>query len=415
MKENIERQKVFEEEFSYNETFVDNFEKNTNGWSESEDQNAINKIGNGKFIFENKTSGGYTNLATITIPTNNENFFISMNTTWLKGIDNNSYHILWGANGFSNYFSFGISANGLYRYSTIDNGNYKDIIPLTASEYINKNGSNSIGVRRNGTKIEFYINYFKVNEFEFSEFYGDQIGMSVNGAQRIEFDDLKVGYTIFAVEEFYPDFDPSEIEDSNDSKPKPKTNIQASIVGVKFGNATWSNKNLNIKYFSNGDPITECKNYEEWQSAYTNKQPSWCSYEFDSKNDVKHGILYNTYAIKDERGIAPIGWHIASIEEWRELLKNNTTPAAYGNKCPKPNFLKKLNALCNSGQVLIDFSNDITWNDITMWWTPSKMPYIGGGMTQSNYSIQLWKDYNGKYTFSEQGEPSCSYLRCVKD
>ena len=96
-----------------------------------------------------------------------------MNTTWLKGIDNNSYHILWGANGFSNYFSFGITANGLYRYSTIDNGNYKDIIPLTASEYINRNGSNSIGVRRNGTIIEFYINYFKVNEFEFSEFYGE--------------------------------------------------------------------------------------------------------------------------------------------------------------------------------------------------------------------------------------------------
>ena len=44
IQEKIERQKVFEEQFSYSEKFEDTFEKNTNGWYESEDQNAINKI-----------------------------------------------------------------------------------------------------------------------------------------------------------------------------------------------------------------------------------------------------------------------------------------------------------------------------------------------------------------------------------
>ena len=31
------------------------------------------------------------------------------------------------------------------------------------------------------------------------------------------------------------------------------------------------------------------------------------------------GVFYNYYAIADARGIAPIGWHIPSDEEWKEM------------------------------------------------------------------------------------------------
>ena len=410
-KENVERQKEIEEEFSYSEVFDENFEKNTNGWYEIEDQSAINKITNSKFVFENKNAGGYINLAATKLPALNQDFIISINTSWLNGIDNNSYHILWGANGFSNYFSFGITANGLYRYSNINNGNYQDVISLTASEHINRNGSNIISVRRNSDKIEFYINYFKVNELEYSEFYGDQIGLSVTGQQRIEFDDLKVAYNNLNLEEFLPDIDPEELEEVQiNNTTNSKNNVSSSIIGIKFGNAIWSSKNLNIKYFRNGDPIIESKNYDDWTSAYNNKQPSWCSFKFDSKNDQKHGVLYNSFALEDERGIAPLGWHVPSLSEWRTLFKDNTTPARYDNHRPKPNFLKKFNALCKSGNVYPDH-----WNEITTWWTPTKVPPQYPGQEKlSNYSIQLYGGYNDDYTFSEQYNGGI-YLRCVKD
>ena len=325
MKENIERQKKFEEEFSYNEKFEDNFEKNTNGWYESEDQSAINKIANGKFIFENKTAGGFINLANKRIPTNIEDFLIFIDTKWIKGIDNNSYQILWGANGFSEYYVFGISANGSYRYMSFKNGNNIIHIDWKASEYINKNGSNNIGVRKNGTQIEFYINYFKVNEFEFSEFYGDQIGMSVNGAQRVEFDDLKIGYTntIFAAED---NFEQEEAYlESNDIRdgygPGVKDINGNNYKTVYIGTQEWMGENLKVSKYSDGTVIPNITDITKWGML---SKGAWVYYNNDASKNTKYGKLYNWYAVSkttnSNKNLCPTGWHVPSDSEWTVLI-----------------------------------------------------------------------------------------------
>ena len=71
------------------------------------------------------------------------------------------------------------------------------------------------------------------------------------------------------------------------------------------------------------------------------KQPAWCNYENDPINGIKNGKLYNWYAVNDKRGLAPIGWHVPSIEEWYQLsvyhnddaksFRNNTGWNGYGN------------------------------------------------------------------------------------
>jgi len=53
--------------------------------------------------------------------------------------------------------------------------------------------------------------------------------------------------------------------------------------------------------------------------AGENKQPAWCYYENDPANGAKYGRLYNWYAVKDPRGLAPRGWHIPSDDEWTVL------------------------------------------------------------------------------------------------
>lgn len=199
--QNIARQKKCEMEFTYSELIKDDFNTNVNSWFEVDDQNARNKITDGKFIFECKNTSGYINLAAYKTAKDVEDFIFSINTTWLNGIDNNSYEIIWGANGFSNYYSFGISANGSYRYTHCENGKFNPIIPWTTSDYINRNGSNILTVRKNLFVIEFYINHFKVNEIEFSEFHGTQLGLFVNGIQSVVFNDLYIGYNIAAIEE----------------------------------------------------------------------------------------------------------------------------------------------------------------------------------------------------------------------
>jgi len=84
----------------------------------------------------------------------------------------------------------------------------------------------------------------------------------------------------------------------------------------------WMTKNLDVTSFKNGDKIPQAKNPEEWLRAKKEGKPAWCYYDFNSDNDKIYGKLYNCYAIKDIRGLAPNGWHIPKVGEWHQLLMN---------------------------------------------------------------------------------------------
>lgn len=89
---------------------------------------------------------------------------------------------------------------------------------------------------------------------------------------------------------------------------------------VTIGTQVWSTKNLDVSSFRNGDPIPQAKTKEEWEQAGKNKQPAWCYYDNDPANGAKYGKLYNWYAVIDERGLAPSGYHIPSDAEWEILV-----------------------------------------------------------------------------------------------
>lgn len=76
----------------------------------------------------------------------------------------------------------------------------------------------------------------------------------------------------------------------------------------------WMDKNLDVSTFRNGDPIYEASTDEEWKNAYKNSEPAWCYYE------KENGKLYNCYAVNDQRGLAPEGWHIPNKKEWKENI-----------------------------------------------------------------------------------------------
>ncbi len=88
---------------------------------------------------------------------------------------------------------------------------------------------------------------------------------------------------------------------------------------VKIGNQTWLAENLDVSTFRNGDVILEAKTKEEWQKAYESKKPAWCYYNNDPSNGAKYGKIYNWHAVIDERGLAPIGWNIPCVSEWKTL------------------------------------------------------------------------------------------------
>lgn len=92
------------------------------------------------------------------------------------------------------------------------------------------------------------------------------------------------------------------------------------VAPVSVGSQIWSNRNLDVSTFRNGDPIPEAKNAAEWKEYCTTNEPAFVYQNFDPKNGKKYGKLYNFHAVVDPRGLAPLGWHVPSKNEFETLI-----------------------------------------------------------------------------------------------
>ncbi len=97
---------------------------------------------------------------------------------------------------------------------------------------------------------------------------------------------------------------------------------------ISIGAQNWMSENLNTSKFANGEEIPQAKSITEWKNAGTAKTPAWCyykiGYSYSKKygNSKEFGKLYNYWAVIDDRGLAPKGWHIPSLEEWKICFDN---------------------------------------------------------------------------------------------
>lgn len=206
--------------------------------------------------------------------------------------------------------------------------------------------------------------------------------------------------------------------------PSPSNNTSEGFNSVLIGQQEWMSKNLDVVRFRNGDVIMEAKTLDEWIIAGKKKQPAWCNFENDPINGIKYGKLYNWYAVNDKRGLAPIGWHVPSIEEWYQLsvyhnddaksFRNNTGWTIYdtwsGNGTNKYNFIALPSGWRNGDKTNLDIFPE-GWNgegDYAYWWSSSvseleKAWYFGVISNLNNFIRQ-------KSIFSDGFA-----VRCVKD
>jgi clan AA aspartic protease (TIGR02281 family) len=85
---------------------------------------------------------------------------------------------------------------------------------------------------------------------------------------------------------------------------------------VRLGQQRWMADNLKTSRFANGEDIPFIKASNEWAAI---DYSAYSYYELDPQYQRSYGNLYNWYAIVDQRGICPFGWHIPSLSEVREL------------------------------------------------------------------------------------------------
>lgn len=93
----------------------------------------------------------------------------------------------------------------------------------------------------------------------------------------------------------------------------------AILPSVTIGSQVWAARNLDVTTYRDGTTITYAANATEWANANTANEGAWCYYNFDANNGNTYGKLYNWYAVRDARGLAPIGWSVAGYDDWATL------------------------------------------------------------------------------------------------
>jgi uncharacterized protein (TIGR02145 family) len=89
---------------------------------------------------------------------------------------------------------------------------------------------------------------------------------------------------------------------------------------VKIGTQCWMVENLKVTHYRNGDPITRGflfpydPYYHGW-GYYT----QYFDYNDDPSISAIYGRLYGWTVVRDSRKIAPVGWRVATDDDWHTL------------------------------------------------------------------------------------------------
>ncbi|MFY9151677.1 MAG: FISUMP domain-containing protein [Prolixibacteraceae bacterium] len=108
--------------------------------------------------------------------------------------------------------------------------------------------------------------------------------------------------------------------------PLADTNIVTDIDGniyhtVTIGTQVWLIENLKTTKLNDGTVIPNVTENTAWGN---NKSPAYCWYNNDISNKNNNGALYNWYTVNTGK-LAPKGWHVPTVEEWKTLELNLIT------------------------------------------------------------------------------------------
>jgi uncharacterized protein (TIGR02145 family) len=185
-------------------------------------------------------------------------------------------------------------------------------------------------------------------------------------------------------------------------------------------NQIWTQSNLNVSKYRNGDVIPQITDATQWANATTG---AWCYYANNTANGIVYGKMYNWFAVNDSRGLAPIGWHIPSNIEWTTLTDclggtfiDAFTIGVAGGKMKEVGTTHwsppNLGATNSSGFTGLPggqrnyFGNFETFQ-IGSWWSSSEFGNFAAHRSVFYDTTTVVKSSLGKLTGL--------YIRCVKD
>lgn len=204
-----------------------------------------------------------------------------------------------------------------------------------------------------------------------------------------------------------------------------------SQTEMKVGNQVWMKENLKVDRFQNGDIIPEARSASEWVAAGEAEKPAWCYFNNDPSTEKTYGRLYNWYAVRDKRGLAPQGWRVASSDDYQSLISyyRNLSEIAnkkkYSGKSIKPRKTKKgekspkqLNVETGWRKYdgsfhKIDCNTSDCFGD---WWTASESVTFSAGIVKFSFVSKhnVLENFGGSLYLNNAGRESGLFVRCIK-
>jgi uncharacterized protein (TIGR02145 family) len=200
------------------------------------------------------------------------------------------------------------------------------------------------------------------------------------------------------------------VQKSSKSEPEKKSNDSGT---VKIGTQSWATANLNVSIFRNGDSIPEAKTNKEWVAAGESGKPAWCYYNNNPSSGVKHGKLYNWYAVNDPRGLAPVGWTLSSDEDWGILVNNLGGQAMAGKKMKSTTGWSDGNNGTNEsgftalpGGYRVENGTFLKYGSIGTWWSSTEEKALT--------AIDHYLAMSGSLSRSSNSRQRGQSIRCIR-
>lgn len=96
------------------------------------------------------------------------------------------------------------------------------------------------------------------------------------------------------------------------------TDIDGNIYQtVTIDNRIWMAENLKTTHYQNGNEILDVADDNTWNNLSTGAR---CTNLYINNYSGIYGLLYNWFAVSDNRNVCPAGWHVPSDDEWTALI-----------------------------------------------------------------------------------------------
>jgi uncharacterized protein (TIGR02145 family) len=197
------------------------------------------------------------------------------------------------------------------------------------------------------------------------------------------------------------------------------TDIDGNVYNtVQIGNQCWTQSNLKVSKYRNGDNIPTGLTNSDWLSTTSG---AYAVYNNDHVNDGLYGKLYNHYAVTDSRGLCPTGWHVPTDGEWQmfenylgglnfaggELKSTSMQPTSGGWASPNMGATNSSGFTALPGGFFFVGFSSITYYG--SWWsTYFSSSSDAWGRTASYNNSGFGRSHYGYRTFGLS-------VRCLKD